>query len=82
MYPTASGGVLHGEPLPADCYKVSLDLIFEGCGDYSVPYPPEDMPELHRNRGAFLKWPRHLVQLPDQVSFFSLPHGPLQTRDH
>lgn len=72
VYPIAHGQLLHNEPLPADCYKVSLDLVLDGCGHYYVPHPVDDDPKVERHRGTFLKWPRGLVRLAGQVSLFSL----------
>ena len=67
VHPTGEGDLIHNEPLPPDCYKVCLELVHDGCGDYKVPYPVEDEPEVAKHLGFFLKWPIALVLFPDQV---------------
>jgi hypothetical protein len=65
-YPTSEGDRIHNEPVPADRYRVCLELVLDGCAEYNVPCPTEeDHPEVGRHRGAFLKWPKVLVLFPD-----------------
>jgi hypothetical protein len=64
-YPTSKGDQIHNELVPADCYRVCLELVLDGCAEYNVLYPTkEDQPEVRRHRGAFLKWPKVLVLFP------------------
>ena len=67
VHPTGEGDLIHNEPLPADCYKVCLELVHDGCGDYAVPHPVEDEPAVAKHLGFFLKWPRALVSFSDKV---------------
>jgi hypothetical protein len=61
-YPTSEGDQIHNELVPADCYRVCLELVLDGCAEYNVSYPTEeDQPEVRRHRGAFLKWPKVLM---------------------
>jgi hypothetical protein len=41
-YPTSEGDRIHNELVPADCYRVCLELVFDGCAEYNVPYPAEE----------------------------------------
>jgi hypothetical protein len=64
-YPTSEGDRIHNELVPADCYRVCLELVLDECAKYNILYPTEeDQPEVGRHRGAFLKWPEVLVLFP------------------
>jgi hypothetical protein len=73
VFPTVQGDVIHGSPLPADCYRIQLTTVLEGGGKYKVPIPAEEEEEeVERNHGYILAWPRHLVLLSGQViNFFT-----------
>jgi hypothetical protein len=73
VFPTVQGDVIHGSPLPADCYRIQLTTVLEGGGKYKVHIPAEEEEEeVERNHGYILAWPRHLVLLPGQViNFFT-----------
>jgi hypothetical protein len=71
-YWTSEGDRIHNELVPADCYRVCLELVLDGCAEYNVMYPAEeDQPEVGRHRGAFLKWSNVLVLFTGQVSYNS-----------
>jgi hypothetical protein len=71
-YPTSEEDRIHNDFVPADCYRVCLELVLDGCAEYNVLYPAEeDQPEVRRRRGVFLKWPKVLVLFPGQVSYNS-----------
>ena len=67
VHPTGEGDLIHNEPLPADCYKVCLELVHDGCDKCAVPYPVEDEPAVAKHLGFFLKWPRALVSFTNKV---------------
>lgn len=62
IYPCPPGTLVHHEPLPADCLKVSIDQVFENCSLMSVPFPVDEEDRLGALRTAVLKWPSRLVQ--------------------
>ena len=69
-YPRSQEGghVIHNEPLPHDCFKVDVYRVFPDCGKYKVPHPAEEDVELiEMYTGYLLKWPKAIVEFPDQV---------------
>jgi hypothetical protein len=36
VFPTVQGDVIHGSPLPVDCYRIQLTTVLEGGGKYNV----------------------------------------------
>jgi hypothetical protein len=70
---SVQGEVIHGFPLPVDCYRVQLTTVLERGSKYKVLIPAdEEEEEVERNHGYFLLWPRHLVLLSGQViNFFT-----------
>ena len=62
------GHIIHNEPPPYDCFKVNVDVVLPNCGEYKVPHPAEeDLELIERCTGYVLKWPKALVEFPDQV---------------
>ena len=69
IYPCVPGTLVHFEPLPDDCLRVSIDRVYEKCGEMLAPCPLIDEDRLGNLTGTVLQWPARLVRT--QVLFRS-----------
>jgi hypothetical protein len=63
---------IHGEPLPINHLRVSIDKLYDGCREIPVPYPAKEGTYLAELIGTYLIWPEELVDTVVQVNLINM----------
>jgi hypothetical protein len=52
---------VHHEPIPLNHLRVCIDIVYDGCQEYEVPYPAKEGTFLAELIRDFLIWPSNLI---------------------
>jgi hypothetical protein len=63
---------VHGEPLPINHLRVSVDKVYDGCHEILVPYPMKEGTCLAELIETYLIWPEELVDIAVQVNLINM----------